>query len=103
MIGANLRVANAGTRSRDEAQAAQTDKDQTVDPKYATYLVETTDGKIQSGLLAERTEREIVLKLAAPDVAAIAPQRTSPMPEAFLRDLTAEQAADLLEFLAALQ
>ena len=36
-------------------------------------------------------------------VSALAPQRNSLMPELLLRDLTAEQAADLLEFLAGLK
>jgi putative heme-binding domain-containing protein len=82
-----------------------------IDPKYATYLVETSDGKTQSGLLASRSESELILKLAgdkevripARDVTTLAPLRTSLMPDGLLRDLTAEQAADLLEFLATLK
>jgi putative heme-binding domain-containing protein len=87
------------------------DPSKTVEPKYVAYLVETNDGKIHTGLLAERNEREVVLRMAgdkevripAGDVARIAPQRASLMPEQLLRDLTAEQAADLLEFLASLR
>ena len=83
----------------------------TIDPKYVTYLVETTAGKVHTGLLASRTEREVVLRTAqdkevripAAKVAALAPQRNSLMPELLLRDLTAEQAADLLAFLASLK
>jgi hypothetical protein len=33
----------------------------------------------------------------------MAPQKTSIMPEQLLRDLTAEQAADLVDFLASLK
>jgi putative heme-binding domain-containing protein len=81
-----------------------------IDPKYVTYLVETTDGKIHTGLLAEKNEREVVLRtvgdqeirLPVARVAVLAPQRNSLMPELLLRDLTAEQAADLLAFLASL-
>jgi uncharacterized repeat protein (TIGR03806 family) len=87
------------------------DPSKTVEPKYVAYLVETNDGKLHTGLLAERNEREVVLRMAgdkevripAADVARIAPQRASLMPEQLLRDMTAEQAADLLEFLASLR
>jgi putative heme-binding domain-containing protein len=82
-----------------------------IDPKYATYVVALTDGQVQTGVLAEKNEKEIVLKNAgdketripAGKVEAMAPQKTSLMPDQLLRDLTAEQAADLLEFLAALK
>jgi putative heme-binding domain-containing protein len=100
-----------GKFSRAQILESLLEPSKTVDPKYATYLVETTDGRTHAGLLALRTERETVLRLAADkevripaaEIAAIAAQRTSLMPEALLRDLTAEQAADLLEFLAALK
>src|SRR5262249_43819786 len=82
-----------------------------IDPKYTLYLVETTDGKFHTGLLAAKTGKEVVLKMAgdkegrvpAAQVASLAPQRQSLMPEQMLRDLTAEQAADLLAFLAGLK
>ena len=82
-----------------------------IDPKYVAYLVETTDGKVYTGLLASRTNKEVVLRTAqdrevripAGKVERLAPQRTSLMPELLLRDLTAEQAADLLAFLASLK
>ena len=60
-----------------------------IDPKYATYLVETHDGTVATGVLTARNEREIVLRtaqdkeirLAATAVAAIQSQPTSLMPE----------------------
>ena len=82
-----------------------------IDPKYVTYLLETTDGKLHTGLLASKTDREVVLRTAqdkevripTAKVEKLAPQRISLMPELLLRDLTAQQAADLLEYLAALK
>ena len=82
-----------------------------IDPKYVTYLVETTDGKVLTGLLATKTDKEIVLKVAGDKevrvptkmVVALLPQQKSLMPELLLRDATLEQAADLLEFLASLK
>jgi putative heme-binding domain-containing protein len=83
----------------------------TIDPQYQTYLVETEDGKLYTGLLGSKTTKEIVLRTAADKeerlpaakVVSMAPQKTSLMPEQLLRDLTAEQAADLVEFLASLR
>jgi putative heme-binding domain-containing protein len=83
----------------------------TIDPKFATYVVETKTGHVVSGLLAGRTDTEVVLKdaqgrstrLAADEVERMAPQSRSMMPEHLLRDLTAQQAADLLEFLGTLR
>jgi putative heme-binding domain-containing protein len=82
-----------------------------IDPQYVTYLVETDDGKVYSGILAAKTDREVVLRQAgdkeehipAAKVASLAPTRTSLMPEQLLRDLTAEQAADLVDYLASLK
>jgi putative heme-binding domain-containing protein len=82
-----------------------------IDPKYVMYLIETTDGRNHSGLLGEKNDKEIVLKMQgdkevripANKVEHMAPQKNSIMPELLLRDLTAEQAADLLEFLVSLK
>ncbi|MCI0458906.1 MAG: c-type cytochrome [Gemmataceae bacterium] len=82
-----------------------------VDPKYTAYVLETTDGKLHTGLLGTKTGGVVVLRVAgdkevrvpAAEVARLAPQRASLMPELLLRDLSAEQAADLLEFLASLK
>jgi putative heme-binding domain-containing protein len=82
-----------------------------IEPKYTSYVMETTDGQVHTGILAERNEREVVLRVVgdrevrvpAGRVASLMAQRTSLMPEQLLRDITAEQAADLLEFLASLR
>ncbi|MFO0899490.1 MAG: PVC-type heme-binding CxxCH protein [Pirellulales bacterium] len=80
-------------------------------PEYVPYLVETTDGRVLLGFLAEKTDQHVVLKdakgdtvrLAAGDVESMQPQRTSLMPELVLRDITAQDAADLLAFLMTLK
>ena len=79
-----------------------------IDPKFVTYMVETVDGQVLSGLLAKRTETELVLKQAEgkeiripnEEVERFAPQQKSLMPELLLQDMTAQQVADLLEFLS---
>lgn len=82
-----------------------------IDPKYLTYTVETKVGVLHVGLLAEKNDREVVLRqvgnkelrLPAKEVVAIQPQKTSLMPDQLLRDATAQQAADLLAFLQSLK
>jgi putative heme-binding domain-containing protein len=82
-----------------------------IDPKYRVHLVQTTDGRVFSGLLVEQSEAQITLKdaenkttqIAAPDVEEMVPQQTSLMPELLLRDMTGQQVADLLEFLGGLR
>jgi len=83
----------------------------TIDPKYVPYLVETKRGQVHTGLLIRRTAEEVVLqdatrkevRIDAGDVELLAPQRRSLMPELLLRDMTAEQTADLLAFLSSLK
>jgi putative heme-binding domain-containing protein len=82
-----------------------------IEPQYVAYLLETTDGKVYTGLLGSKSDTEVVLKIVgdkevrvpAAKVERLAPQPKSLMPELLLRDLTAEQAADLLEFLSGLK
>ena len=82
-----------------------------IDPKYRTYLVETVQGQVYTGLLASRSEKEVVLRdaarkeirIAAADVDLLAPQSKSLMPELLLKDMTLQQVADLLAFLESLK
>jgi putative heme-binding domain-containing protein len=82
-----------------------------IDPKYATYLVETNSGKVLTGLVEKRDDAEVILKdaqnkthtFATRDIDGIYPQAKSMMPDLLLRDFTAQQVADLLAYLASLQ
>jgi putative heme-binding domain-containing protein len=82
-----------------------------VDPKFRSLLVETADGRVIEGLLAERSDTELVLRDAKGEVVRVpadavereAVQAKSLMPEGLLRDLTAQQAADLIEYLGSLK
>ena len=82
-----------------------------MDPPYVPYALETKDGKVYTGLVAVKNEKEVVLRnvgdkevrVPAGDVVTLLPLKVSLMPEQLLRDLTAEQAADLLEFLSSLK
>lgn len=82
-----------------------------IDPQFAAQLVETSDGQVLTGLLVRRDEKQVVLRqvdgkestVAVGDIELIAPQQKSLMPELLLQDLTAQQVADLLEYLAGLK
>jgi uncharacterized repeat protein (TIGR03806 family) len=82
-----------------------------IDPKYLVYVVETEAGRIHTGLLVEKTVDEVLLKdeknelirIPAGEVARLAPQQKSMMPELLLRDMTAREAADLTAFLHSLK
>ena len=82
-----------------------------IDPKYQAWLVQTVDGRAFSGLLDSRSASEVVIRdaegksvtIPAADIDALEPQRTSLMPEHLLRDLTAQQAADLVAYLRSLR
>jgi putative heme-binding domain-containing protein len=83
----------------------------TIELQYVAYLVETKDGRVLTGLVAERNAQAVVLKdnqgktvrVPAGDVERLVPQSRSLMPDLLLRDLTAQQVADLLEFLATMR
>jgi putative heme-binding domain-containing protein len=82
-----------------------------IEPQWVAYTLETIDGRIYTGLLRSKTDKEVVLRVSkdkevtvpAAKVERLAPQQKSLMPDLLLRDLTAAQAADLLEFLASLK
>ena len=82
-----------------------------IDPKYVTHLAETDDGRLFTGLLVKKDDSEVVLKdaqdkeirIPAKEIERLVPQRQSLMPDLLLRDMTADQVADLLAYLSSLQ
>src|SRR5262249_29111103 len=83
----------------------------TIDPQFVAYLLETTDGRVMTGLVVEKNAQHVVLKdaqaktvrIPSAEVEQLVPQSRSLMPELLLRDLTAQQVADLLEYLTTLK
>lgn len=79
-----------------------------IDEPYAAYSAVTSDGRTISGLVVERTEREVVIKtaekqlvrLAVGDIEDLTRSPKSLMPDRILADLTAQEAADLFEYVA---
>lgn len=82
-----------------------------IDPEFAPYLLVTTGGDVHAGLLMEKTDSELrlrntqleTIRVPASEVVSFEKQATSLMPEKLLSDLTAQEAADLLEFLVSLE
>ncbi len=82
-----------------------------IDPQFVTWLVETNSGKVVSGLLVRKDETEIVIKdaqnkphrFAMSEVEGAFPQQKSLMPDLLLREMTAQQVADLLAYMASLK
>ena len=95
-------------RSREDLLESLLEPSRRIEPQYASYLAQTTDGRSFLGLLVKRDEKEIVLRdsqnkeiiLPAKIVEGLLPSRVSLMPEGQMAGLTAQEAADLLEFLA---
>lgn len=101
----------AKTNTRAQILESLLEPSRRIDPKFVTYLVETKSGKVVTGLLSERNDTQVVLRNAKneevripqADVETLVPQRQSLMPDLQLRDLTKEQAADMLEYLSTLK
>jgi putative heme-binding domain-containing protein len=80
-------------------------------PGFANYLVDTTNDLSYSGLLVRENANEVVLKdtslretrLKRSDIARLQPSKISAMPEGLLQNLTAQEAADLVDFLSSLR
>ncbi len=98
-------------RSRDDLLESLLEPSRRIEPKYASYSAATTGGVSLTGLLVRRDEKWVVLRdgqgkemiLAAEDVEELRPSRTSLMPDGQLADLTAQEAADLIDYLASLK
>lgn len=94
-------------RSRDDLLESILQPSRRIEPKYAAYLVHTADGRSITGLLMKRDEKQVVLRdgenkeiiLAANNVESLRPSPRSLMPDGQTASLTAQDAADLLEYL----
>jgi putative heme-binding domain-containing protein len=101
----------AAKQSRAEILESILEPSKKVDATYVTYLAETSDGAVHSGLLVRKNTEQVVLKdaqakliaIPAGDVATLVPQAKSLMPDLLLRDMRPQDVADLLEFLTTLR
>ena len=81
-----------------------------IEEPFAAYNVVTNNGQLVQGLLVEQTDKEVVLKTAEKkvvrlnrsDIEEMNRSNKSLMPDQVLADLTAQEAADLFEYLRTL-
>ncbi len=82
-----------------------------VEQPWQAHTIEMKNGEIFSGIIESKSVRELDLKIADGSVVKIEtakilsdqPQKLSLMPEGLLQNLTAQEAADLIAFLASLR
>lgn len=82
-----------------------------IDPNFISYQLETKNDLSYSGFLVSKTSDEVVLKdanlqlirTASSEVKSLQPQQISVMPELLLQNMTAQDVADLIEYLTTLK
>ncbi|MBX9790262.1 MAG: c-type cytochrome [Pirellulales bacterium] len=86
------------------------DPSKAIAPEYVPHVLETTTGQVYVGLMLENSSESVLLvdaqnqtiRVPKSEIVALEPQAKSLMPELALRDVSAQDAADLLAFLASL-
>lgn len=94
-------------RTREDLLESILEPSKRIEPNFAAYTAVTVDGKTYTGVISRREEKLLVLldsqnkKIAieTQDLEVLRPSRASLMPEGQMAGLTAQEAADLLEFL----
>ncbi len=94
-------------RTREELLESLLEPSRKIELAFTAYQVITTRGKSHTGLLIRRDGKEVVLRDAQnkeitipnKEVELFQPSRVSLMPDGLLAHLTAQEAADLLEYL----
>jgi len=94
-------------RKREELLESMLEPSKKIEPQFTAYLVRTADGKAYTGLLVKRDAKQVILRdaqnkeitIPTEELEVFQPSRVSLMPEAMLGQLTAQDAADLLEYL----
>lgn len=95
-------------RSREDLLESLLSPSRRIEPRFATYVVQTEDGRLVTGVLVKRDEQAVVLRdnqgkevvLETTNVQKMQPSRLSLMPDGQMAGLTAQEAADLLKYLA---
>jgi putative heme-binding domain-containing protein len=78
-----------------------------IEEPFAAYVILTNEGRVITGLLGESTDKDFIIRTAEKQTLRIPRQSVdemrkseqSLMPERILSDLTAQEAADLLDYL----
>jgi putative heme-binding domain-containing protein len=98
-------------RSKAELLESMLEPSKKVEPAFTSYLAQLRDGSTTQGVRVKTDERTTTLRgaknelieLKLEEIESIKPSTKSIMPEGLMKDLTADQAADLLEYLSSLK
>jgi putative heme-binding domain-containing protein len=105
-------LSTVGARlSREQLLESLLQPSKTIAPGFAAYVLELTDGGVQSGFMVKQDASEMVLKLPTGQALAVTrkqmkslkPVPASLMPEGLVQSLTLQEAADLLAYLESLK
>ncbi len=100
-------LASVASRPSDLLMVDILDPSRQVPPDYVSYLAETKDGRILTGLIAAETAESVTLRregsqqdtIRRSDIEQLRASGKSLMPDGLEQYLTPDQLADLLEFL----
>jgi putative heme-binding domain-containing protein len=95
------------SRSREDLLESLLSPSRRIEPKFAAYVALTDEGLTTTGVLVKRDAEAVVLRdgqgkeivLETKELQRLRPAQTSLMPDGQMAGLTAQEAADLLEFL----
>jgi putative heme-binding domain-containing protein len=98
----------AKVRTREDLLDSLLDPSRRIEPQFAAYIARAHDGRILTGLVINRDTASVVLRdaqnkdtvLPSGEIDELEPSRRSLMPDGQMASLTAQQAADLLAYLA---
>ena len=106
-VGADL--ASLTDKSPEALLVAILDPNRAFEARFTEYAVETTDGRVLTGLIAAETGNSVTLRrqegredvLLRSEIAAMAGSGRSLMPEGLEKDLSEKDLADLIAYLGA--
>jgi putative heme-binding domain-containing protein len=102
-------IASIGVKRPDEYLVAILDPNREIDPRYLNYTVNTTDGRVTSGIIAAETATAVTLKRAdgqtetilRSQIEELSSTGQSLMPEGVEQKVSQQEMADLIAFLLA--
>ena len=97
--------------TREQILESLAEPSKAIAQEYRTQLFETTNGRTFTGVVVSKTDKEVVIRdaqdketrIATDEIEHTAAQPQSIMPQGLLRDLTPQQAADLVDYLHSLK
>lgn len=105
-------LSHIGTKYKhDKILESVLEPSKAIDATYLWYVIETKDGQTIAGKMVDQNDQSVALvdasgvpvRVPTANVKQLVAQEKSPMPELLLAAMTAQEAADLIAFLASLK